>query len=207
MKKHLLLASALTIALSVSANAGGFDAFAPDAVMTVPAEPAGTDWSGFYGGANVGFASGNIANGNASDDLADNTLFGVFAGYNMQRGNMVFGGEIDYAITPVEFANFSVTLDEIVDAKARVGYAFGNALVYGVLGYSFANLNELADHASLSGVSFGAGVDYKIGSRYFVGAEYLARSFSGDFVVTPGPGTAFSNQIVSTVKLRAGISF
>jgi len=193
------------MALSVSATAGSIDSPAPDALITMPA-PTGADWSGFYGGANVGFASGNLANPHVNDDLANNTLFGVFAGYNMQRGKIVFGGELDYSITPIELATFSETLDNMIDAKARVGYAFGNALVYGVVGYSAVTLEDGSGGAALSGVSFGAGVDYKIGSRYFVGAEYLARSLSGDFS-PPGVNTAFSNQLISTVKLRVGISF
>ena len=205
MKKQLLLLSAISLAFTVPATAGSFDT--PVASAVVPFEAQGADWSGFYAGANVGFANGLIANANASDDLADNTLFGVFAGYNIQRGQLVFGGEVDYTLTPVEFVNFNATLRDTIDAKARVGYAAGNALVYGVLGYSFLTLDDGGSTAPLSGFSFGAGVDYKFGNRYFVGAEYLARSMSGNFAVNPSPTTAFSNQLVSSLKIRAGVSF
>ncbi|NOR61041.1 MAG: outer membrane beta-barrel protein [Rhodobacteraceae bacterium] len=128
------------MALTVSATAGSIDAPAPDALITMPA-PTGADWSGFYGGANVGFASGNLANFHANSDVSNNTLFGVFAGYNMQRGNIVFGGELDYTITPIEPISVSTPLNDTIDAKARVGYALGNALVYGVVGYLARNLN------------------------------------------------------------------
>lgn len=206
MVKSICLSSAMLLALTVSATAGSVEPPAPDLAFAVPAAPAGADWSGFYAGASVGFASGNIANGNANDDLAHNTLFGAFAGYNIQHGKIVFGGELDYTFTPVDFATFTATLEDNIDLKARVGYSLGNALIYGVVGYSLVNLHDDVDTVPLSGINFGAGVDYMIGSRYFVGAEYLARSYSGDFT-PPFPGSAFSNQIVSTVRLRAGMSF
>jgi len=203
----IITLSALAISMASIAIAGSVTPPAADVAIMAPAPFGATDWSGFYAGASVGMASGNLENvALINDDLDSNTLFGVFAGYNLQRGNLVFGGEVEYTLTPVEFATFTTsTLEDSIDLKGRVGYAFGNALVYGVAGYSFTTLDDDPELAPLSGISIGAGLDYKIGDRYFVGAEYLARNVSGAF--ENNPLNTFTDQVISTVRLRAGVSF
>jgi len=205
--KNLFTLSAFVLSTASTAIAGS--ATLPPEVVAIaaPAPASATDWSGFYIGASAGMANGTLENSYfVSDDLDSNTLFGVFAGYNLQNGNMVYGGEVEYSLTPIEFVNFtSTTLEDSIDLKGRVGYAFGNALVYGVAGYSFTTLNDKSSLAPLSGISIGAGLDYKFCHRYFVGAEYLARNVSGAF--EDNELNTFTDQMVSTVKLRAGASF
>ncbi len=206
MTKTLISLTALALSSANLAHAGSVLPPVPDTAIAAPMPDSGTDWSGLYFGGAVGIASGRIrSSAPAADDIAGNTLGGVFGGYNKQNGNLVFGGEIAYTATPIEFVTFGSTLENTVDLKARVGYAFGQAMVYGVAGYSFVTMNDVTDAADLSGFNFGAGLDYKFGSRYFVGVEYLARSVSG--ALQGNPAITFTDQVVSTVNLRAGISF
>jgi len=202
----LLATSALVLAVATSASAGGVSPPASSVPIAPPVASAQIDWSGFYAGANVGVAFGNIENSlAAADDLSNDAIFGAFIGYNQQRGNIVFGGELDYTISPIGFEMFTTTsLDNNIDIKARVGYAVGDILIYGVGGYSFVTLNGF-EPAPLSGFNFGAGIDYKIGDRFFVGAEYLVRSLSGEF--PSDPLNFFTNQLASTAKIRAGMTF
>ena len=205
MNKILTL-SALAVSMASTAIAGSATPSATDVAIMAPAPLGATDWSGLYFGASAGVANGNLENILlVNDDLDNNSLFGAFAGYNQQRGNLVFGGEVEFTLTPIEFVNFTTIMENNIDLKGRVGYAFGDALVYGVAGYSLTTLNDDPALAPLSGISIGAGLDYKIGDRYFAGAEYLARNVSGAF--DNNPLNTFTDQLISTVKLRVGVSF
>ena len=60
------------------------------------------DWSGFYGGLSLGADAGDMlyrldGNPNGGEQI-DGTRVGLFAGYTMQNGNFVYGGELNAAI-------------------------------------------------------------------------------------------------------------
>ena len=62
---------------------------------------------------------------------------GVFGGYNIQRNNLVFGGEIAAQFGSLELENAANSeFINLIDAKARVGYAFGATMIYGFVGCS-----------------------------------------------------------------------
>ncbi len=202
-----------SLATFTGAQAGSFDA--PSTVNPIPQASAVTDWNGFYAGAQAGFAQGTLdayQNGVYSFGLpTEGTLIGVFAGYNMQRGNFVFGGEAAYNFGELDTipsdTHTMVTKDHI-DLKARAGFAFGDALVYGFAGYSFATMIESPSAVSqvISGLNYGAGVDYQFHNGMFVGLDYTIRDLSGDFDQVAFPGWTIQGP-VSSINLRVGKQF
>ena len=101
MNKILTL-SALAVSMASTAIAGSATPSATDVAIMAPAPLGATDWSGLYFGASAGVANGNLENILlVNDDLDNNSLFGAFAGYNQQRGNLVFGGEVEFTLTPI----------------------------------------------------------------------------------------------------------
>ncbi len=174
-----------------------------------PAPVDAHDWSGPYVGLGYGRASGGFTYSDGRPfDLNSGNLKTLFAGYLMQRGNLVFGGELALSkgsdITTVGFPNESV--DRILDLKGKVGFAADRALFYGVLGvskvdYEFATFPEQS--YSATGVGYGIGMDFAVSNRIVVGLEYMNRKTSGDVPTTP----LSSDLDVNSLSLRVGLSF
>ncbi len=205
--KNVLLATAATFGLATMATAGNPDT--PPIVDLAPVAPvaAAMNWTGFYAGGMANFDSGQLdyflsdVLGIEADFLASNS-FGGFVGYNKQVNALVFGGELAYSTGDMGFDLFTESfLTDRVDVKARVGYSFGQAMVYGVLGYSWATFDDVGALFPGSGMNYGAGVDYMVTDRIFVGAEYLIRDIVGEV----GPERFESS--LGTLGIRAGMNF
>jgi len=168
---------------------------------------AATDWSGPYAGGMVGLNSGDFAYefGTGGDDIEGQT-FGAFAGYNVQTGSFVFGGELAYAVGSVHGVqpqNESAEYTDALDLKARAGYSAGSALVYGFAGYSSGTWDNYGNTTtSADGNNYGVGVDLMISDSMFVGVEYITRDMRSDL----GNGNAAIGTF-STINIRAGIEF
>ena len=206
--KTLLMSAAITCGLATSALAGEIDS---PAIPTAPVIPAATDWSGFYLGASASFNSGSFeyyVNDvfDAAFDMSGD-MYGGFAGYNIQRDALVFGAEVAYSSgeTVATYDVLSQDLAETtIDAKARVGYAFGDILLYGVAGGTLATVENSRTSVELNGMNYGAGVQMKFGNGMFVGAEYLIRDLSG---VNPDREGVTYEYNIQSVALRAGWQF
>jgi opacity protein-like surface antigen len=209
MKKSMYTAAVLAV-LAAPSFAGGPAAVPEEPVPVAPAAPAAAyDWSGPYVGLAYGTASGSLDYDvpPLSYDLETGNVTSFFAGYQMQSGAMVYGGEFAISngndIYPTGFPDENV--DQILDLKGKVGYATNRALFYGVLGYSQLDyeIPVLDDSISTSGISYGVGVDFAATDMFIVGLEYLARNTDGD--------SFFVGQTadidVDTVSLRLGLSF
>ncbi len=72
----------------------------------------------------------------------------------------------------------------MIDLKGRVGYASGDFLMYGVLGYTMSQYDDdttfSGDEFDIGGINYGIGVDYAISNNFVIGAEYLIRDLSGN---------------------------
>ena len=184
MLKSTLLAttaSVLIISPALAGNLAVIDVAA--AAITIPAT---NDWSGLYAGGLVSFDSGELqylkgTSEGPIDSLGSTTSVGGFAGYNIQRGALVFGGEIAATNGGIALEdNSDYSYGPIIDLKARVGYSFGKVLAYGVAGMSFSTYDSNgSDQYASSGFAYGAGVDVMLGANMFVGAEYLMREIEG----------------------------
>ncbi len=184
-------------------------------VVVPAAANTGADWGGFYLGATYGtgvggdmtYSTGGVP-GNTFASLEPGQSYGAFAGYNIQRNKLVFGGELAYSAVstpgfgPVGFP--TETFNYFLDGKARAGYALNKALVYGFVGYSMSNFtNAVSVNWDVSGLNYGAGIDLMLGSRFFVGAEYIARNLEG---ATNNPGQTQTTNI-QEIQIRAGMKF
>ncbi|PJI92042.1 opacity protein-like surface antigen [Yoonia maricola] len=158
---------------------------------------ASADWSGGYAGLQLDALVGDdvfvttIFEGIAvpEDSLEVDTVFSGFAGYQLQQGDFVIGGELAIGqangLTADGFDSIA-TDARLIDIKARVGYDLGETLIYGVAGFSQSRLldvDEEEDFLGLdldtsTGVNYGFGVDYRITNQFTVGAEYLIRDLA-----------------------------
>lgn len=153
--RHLLIAAA-AVTLSSSAMAEDVGAF---------------DWTGFYAGANGGYASGSSRNDPmpkvgitpVASDSQDAGRFenlnlrggfgGVQTGYNWQYGNFVLGleadlqgGSISGRAVDVDPQETRLTTRSRINwfgtVRPRVGYAFDNVLIYATGGLAVGGVKQ-----------------------------------------------------------------
>ena len=207
----LMLATAALTAFAVPGFAGGPMVVPEDPVTaydTVPVSPA-VDWSGPYAGLSYGRGSGDANDGLATYDFDRGTAAGVFLGYNVQRGHLVFGGELAYSsISDMTLAGAGGddSLDSMLDLRGRLGFSAGRALVYGAVGYSRGEMTvNSTDRATISGTSLGVGIDYLVTNSVFLGVDYTSRKLDG---TAEGGLAGFDiDATVNTVGLRLGLKF
>lgn len=200
---RLLLATALSALSATAALAGGTVPTPQQPPQIVPLPPA-ADWSGFYGGVQLEYGQGTVDRppvpGLIVPDLdIDGPAFGVFAGYRTDYGTTVFGVELDLMSADIAASGVPGTLERLVRATLEYGYDAGPALVYGTAGVFGATITPSAPFNDYDwGYVGGVGVDYRIGTNSFIGAELLHHridNFSGSGadidVTTFGVGIAF----------------
>jgi opacity protein-like surface antigen len=178
----------LFLASAGAAHAGGPTVVATDSPPAVVTPAAVHDWSGFYGGLGYGSATGGLSfTPGPSYDFTSGTTLSIFAGYLMQRGAFVYGGELALSQGSDVYIDIQppYTLEElgrVIDLKAKAGYAANRVLFYGVLGYSQVEWtidNPAFENFTTDGFAYGLGIDYAATNRLTVGLEYLSRSTSG----------------------------
>jgi len=166
---------------------------APAAVFVAPP----TNWSGFYLGGHIGWGNSSFDDNGSVDGFVG----GLQAGYNYQINQLVFGAEGEISWTgmgqnaAVGVVN-STDIDFIATLTGRLGYAFGNALVYGKLGIAFL---DWSSNVAVSGPTrvvstgntdtgwvIGAGLEYAFTPNWSAKIEYNFMSFELD-------RTAFAN--------------
>jgi len=194
------------------ANAGSYEAPTVAPEIIAPA-PVAFDWSGFQLGIAVGRSAGNhdyYTNSGSAVPFAtynvSGPLYGAFAGYNMQRGNMVYGVELAYSAANVQINGGvfpAYSYDRFIDLKGRVGYAMDDVLVFGEIGGSAAHWGGPAEDANVSGLLLGLGVDVAVGDKTFVGLEYVMRDLAGDETTIP----AYIRTRQQAIQLRVGVNF
>ena len=208
--KTTATAAALVLA-PFAAKAGNLsEPIQPSIVPTLAPTSTTTDWSGAYVGLSYGFASGDysftLLNG-ANRDMDDGSLTQLFGGYQVQRGALVYGGELAFGSAQdtvvTGFPTAQVT--DIIDLKGRVGYASVDFLIYGVLGYTMGGYSDDQPviEWDIGGINYGIGVDYAISDNFVIGAEYLIRDLSGD---NPD-GTNITTIDFDTISVRAIYKF
>jgi outer membrane immunogenic protein len=202
MKIHRvgLLAFTLTSVMAL-ASANAADMYSPGGYKDAPYLPA--SWAGLYVGANGGGGwsadtpvvsvtnnfGGSATTGKSLD--AEGGFGGVQIGYNWQRGAFVFGVEGDLEISNIKddfkglfganFFDARKELDYFSTIRGRLGYSFGNVLVYGTGGFAYGAVhnrvfvNGVADahkDTTETGFAAGGGVEYALTPQLSLKAEY-----------------------------------
>lgn len=216
--KKLLLAAVAAIGAITTASAADMAA-APYA--KAPALAPLPTWAGFYIGAMGGYAHENTsANGALSGGFAGGTI-----GYNWQGASpIVFGLEADAAWADVGATvgvpGIITVTDRIRDlgtARGRIGYAFGQVMIYGTGGYAWIDNRftatvlgvSISDSKFHSGWTAGAGVEVMVATKWSVKAEYLYRSFSSEryFVTQLPPGINSGTLNLNSVQVGVNYHF
>ena len=89
----------------------------------------------------------------------------------------------------------------------KAGWAFGDLLAYGTLGWAYST-SKLTDasgtsNKSIKGGAYGAGAEFALTRNAFLRMEYLRYDFGAQTYVTPMSARAIST---TTNLLRAGAS-
>jgi outer membrane immunogenic protein len=172
-----------TLAASAFVLGAATFAQAADIVEEVPAAPESTDvmaqpsgWDGAYLGGKGTYQWGKVQNGRSYG--ADGLGAGIYGGYNLQDGKIVYGGEADLNYSGVDSSNDGVTTKQRINGslRGRVGYDLDPALVYATAGLAATNLKASdatsSDDKSLIGFTLGAGVETKITDTITARTEY-----------------------------------
>jgi outer membrane immunogenic protein len=170
-----------------------------------PAPIGGFNWSGAYVGGNFGYQWGSVSHfpTNPSGPMG-----GIQAGYNWQRGQLVFGVETDLQATGADdtFAAYKFSNPWFGTTRGRVGYAMNNILLYATAGLAYGggkvDFGGLSETHSSFGWAGGAGIEVGFTPHWSAKAEYLYVDLSDKVYVLTG----VSNGIQSNM-LRFGVNY
>jgi outer membrane immunogenic protein len=192
-----------------------------------PAYVPGVNWSGFYLGGHAGGAwSDNKTTSYDEEPTVTsfaNSTSGVFGGaqlgYNVQRGNFVFGAEVDLGGMDLNHAT-AQAIDPFIVAKiapgfyadvtGRLGLAVDRMLIYGKGGYAYyggslsvTDIGEATPKVTgLDGWTVGGGLEYSINPAWSAKVEYQYFDFGKERLVMSTDGDRYDREFtVNTVKV------
>jgi outer membrane immunogenic protein len=107
----------------------------------------------------------------------------VNLGYDLQRGNVLFGieGEVTESTAELKAGNTvlaSASRDLYVGG--RLGYVLGNTAIYGKAGYTNARIESSVGNENGDGLRVGGGVERKLGQNLFGKVEYRYSNYEAD---------------------------
>lgn len=165
------------------------------AAISLATPAAAQDWAGFYAGGALSYESispNDLSYGNGPVDLNGAGL-GLFAGYNVQSGPMVYGAELGVAKHSGEafdgdFLEPASALRSL-SLRGRVGYVTGNMMPYLAIGATrtkweanHAGSNDPADvwGDTATGTSLALGVDWSLTAKSFLRVEVEKTRYGED---------------------------
>jgi len=223
MRRCLGIAACLILASSATALADGMPYRSAPCCATY-------SWSGFYLGANVGAAWGDLTTrdhdefGGTFKNRSTDVFGGGQIGFNLQRGNWVFGPEVDLGAMGLSHTASEPGTGGIIqsrigsgfygDVTGRLGYSFGPTLLYGKGGFAFTegsiSNTDVAEFTAkvsgLTGWTAGGGIEYKINPAWSLKAEYLHFDFGSERIVNQSDGDRYDNKL-STDTVKVGVNF
>lgn len=148
------------------------------------------DYSGFYGGFNMGAVSTTSAvsiSGATLDGMgASGFSYGADAGVGfLFEGPWYVGAEFGIGNNSAELklsdASFSgkLTQNFSYTANARLGRTFGETLVYGKLGYAYTQMKG-AEEVGFGGLRMGGGVETRLADRFTGRAEGIYTAYGAE---------------------------
>lgn len=167
--KHLTCAALIPL-MGTAAFAGNLDPVpveTPPAPVIVQQTPV-YNWSGAYIGAQGSYA--DVDTSGAADFDGDGGLYGLRAGYDLQRGSQVFGGVLHYDLGSIGLEETGIEIEDILRVGGRYGITTGAALYYGTAGFARAETNTVG---SADGLFAGIGYERFVTDNVTLGAEVL----------------------------------
>ena len=235
MFRHILLSTAAVAALTTAS----FAADLPTRKAPAPYVPAPVfTWAGFYVGGQLGYSwdsdrttefvtATGAATGFTRAFSPKGVVGGAHVGYNIQSGSFVYGLEADLEAAGISAPRYVNVIGSGTEGKlnfqgslrGRVGYSFGNVLLYTTGGIAFANIKETyftgggvreSFSGTKAGWTLGAGIEYAINNNWSVRAEYRYTDFgnwrNNSLVVFPG-FTDRNQQREQTVRIGVTYRF
>lgn len=164
-------------------------------------ESSARSWAGSYAGFGLShddFQAQDLIHGKefSRPFAAPGSSFGGFAGYNLQKGAVVFGPELKVTMGSAQGSDgeyhipFSVKGD--IELRGRIGLDAGRLLPYAAIGYVVSAVRSMHEgsvaandeaHGNVSGIARTFGVEYQLGQRSFVRLEYRHVNYS-DFALS-----------------------
>jgi outer membrane immunogenic protein len=139
---------------------------APEIFVAPPS--FGGEWTGLYGGLQLGQIDVDGPGAADGDDLS----FGLHVGYDYDFGQFVLGGELDYDTADIDLGG-AATVDGVTRLKLRGGYDLGRTLVYATAGLARVETSLGSDNGQFGGL----GVAYQLSDQFVVGGEVLTHQF------------------------------
>lgn len=174
MKKFHKIGAVSVFATSLIGTAA-FAGNLADPVIETPPAPVyqapvslGGDWTGAYGGLNLGY--GDVDGTGTAD--GDDMTYGLHLGYDYDFGRFVMGGELEYDKADIDL-NGAASTDSVTRLKLRGGYDLGRTLIYATAGAAKLDSSIGSD----TGEFVGLGVAYQVTDRFTVGGEVLEHRF------------------------------
>jgi outer membrane immunogenic protein len=204
--RKLAMAAATTLAAGVSAAQGAdLGYYRSQTPYTVNQPLNAFSWAGPYLGGNLGYDWGSVHN---SATKPSGFSGGVQAGYNFQTDNIVFGIEGDLQISGAEdrFAPWKFSNPWFGTIRGRLGYSFGNIMLYGTGGLAFGTLRAeslfTSESHTTGGWTLGAGAEYAFAPRWSAKVEYLFVDLSNSNFAVTGGSNGYQFGVI-----RAGVNY
>ncbi len=193
-------------------------AFAADVVDEVPAAPEApmeqtvmpSGWAGAYAGASVGYGWGKNRNAAASFNTKGFNG-GVFGGYNLQNGALVYGGEADLGYSAAKGSTAGASGKEGVNGalRARLGYDMDPVLLYAAGGVAATKgkltVGALSDTKTHVGWTAGVGADAKITDNMFGRVEFRHNDYgTQNYAIGAGTNAKLTD---NEIRLGLGVKF
>ena len=222
MRLSLLALSALLLAPATAQAADlNFGSTSPSPIYSPTSVAL---WTGFYAGVSGGFAWGTTVNspalpGGETDNNSSGWTLGGQAGYNMDMGGFVLGGEADLQWANIGYeeniagGTFEAKTDFFGTLRARAGVPIGQVMPYATLGVAYGRGSATVDTGITStqtanhfGWTAGVGLEAQATSNLSFKAEYLYVDLgSQPYNGLPTVGNRDIGQRFSVV--RAGLNY
>ena len=184
-------ATALLALVLVSAPAQAADLGWGDNTSPIYSPTSAAQWTGFYAGVSGGYGWGTTVNspalpGGVTDNNASGWSLGGQAGYNMDMGGFVLGGEADLQWSsigygePIAGGTFQAKTDLFGTLRARAGVPVGQVMPYATVGVAYGRgtaqettgvvTSQSANHF---GWAAGLGLEAQATANLSLKAEYL----------------------------------
>ncbi|MCP8895677.1 porin family protein [Shinella daejeonensis] len=203
-----LAASAVTLFAFQGAQAA-------DAVMDIPEAPAADysapvvkDWSGAYLGGTASWQKGKF--NRQGNKHANGFGGGVYGGYNIQDGQMVYGGEADVNYSGVDATANGFKAQQGVNGsiRGRVGVDLNPVLLYGTAGIAASGVEVKSpvgkDDATLLGWTAGVGAETFVTDNVTARLEYRYSDYGTKNFRGAGVTSGFEDH---SVRLGLGVKF